>query len=259
MKSRRSACVTASVVAALHLSAQRIDGQAGSISVFPTKLTLAPNISSGSIRLKNDSASEARFQISAHTWSSSPSGEMQLAPTQDLIVFPALLALKAGESRGIRVGTTVKAGTTELPYRLVIEELGDASDTPPASGIQMLRRLNLPVFIQPANRQLRVELDRVIVARPGVVAAHVRNLGSVHFVVGDMRLEGRDAAGASVVANGRNGWYVLPGDDITYEIPFDAAACAYLASIRVSIVLRDVPVDRLTETTELAPGGCAGR
>lgn len=259
MRGHRLACIAASILVVVLLVTQHLEGQVGAISVFPTKLALPPNVGSGSIQLKNDSASETRFQISAQKWSNSPSGEMQLAPTQDLIVFPTLIALKAGETRSVRVGSTVKTGGAELPYRLLIEELGDASDLPPPSGIQMLRRLNVPVFLQPVSRQLKAELDRVIVARPGVVQAHVRNLGSVHFVVGDMQLEGRDAAGSSVVTAKRDGWYVLPGDDITYEIPFDTAACARLASVRLSIALRDAPVDRLTETAQLGSGGCAGR
>ncbi|MFN2446742.1 MAG: molecular chaperone [Vicinamibacterales bacterium] len=258
----RFAYLVALVTPALLVSPGRAEGQVGAIGIFPTKLVIGANASSGSIQLKNDSGRESRFQITTHRWSNSPSGEMtemQLAPTQDLLVFPTVLSLRPGETRSIRVGATVKVGATELSYRLLIDELGNASDGRSGSGVQMLRQLNVPVFIQPATRQLKVELDRISITRPGIVAAHVRNLGSVRFVVRDIQFDGRDGKGRSVVTTTRNGWYVLPGDDIAYEIPFDASVCAQLASLHVSIALHDAPVDRLTETAQLAPGGCAVR
>lgn len=258
----RFAGLAVSMTSALLVGAERAEGQSGGIGIFPTKLVIGANASSGSIQLKNDSASESRFQITAHTWSNSPSGEMsemRLAATQDLIVFPTVLALKPGETRSVRIGAIVKVGATGLSYRLLIQELGNRADAPGSSGVQIVRQLNIPVFIQPASRQLKVELDRLSITRPGVVVAHVRNLGSVHFVVQDIRFDGRDASGRSIVTDTRAGWYVLPGDDVAYEIPFDASACAQLASIRVSIALHDAPVERLTETAQLAPGACRVR
>lgn len=259
MRACRFAGTTALLASGLILGAQRSDGQTGAISITPTRLALAANVSSGSVQLRNDGAHELRFQISARKWSSSSAGEMQLAPTQDLIVFPTVFALRARETRSVRVGASTRAGATELPYRLLIEELGNASDVPRPAGVQMLRRLNIPVFLQPAKRELKAELDRITIARPGVLVAHVRNLGSVHFVVGELQMDGRDAGGHTVVTATRSGWYVLPGDDIAYEIPFDEATCPRVETVRVSLVFRDAPVDPLTETARLAPGACAGR
>ena len=52
---------------------------------------------------------------------------IELAPTQDVVFFPALLTLKPGEERRIRVGSTAAPGSIEKTYRIFVEEL-------PASG-----------------------------------------------------------------------------------------------------------------------------
>lgn len=246
--------VTALVVSAAAMTLS----QSSPITVFPTRVTITPQAPSGSIQLKNESAGETRFQVTLHTWSMSAAGEMELAPTQDLVAFPTVFALQPGETRSVRVGSQKRAGTTELSYRILIEELADTSDTTGTAGIRMLRRLNVPVFVQPGDRQLKAELHDLSIVRPGRIALRVRNLGTTHFIVGEITVQGRAAGGASVVEAKRDGWYVLPGNDVSYEVDFDPAACARLANLSVSIRIRDVPIDPLIETLNLEPGGCGG-
>ena len=46
--------------------------------------------------MRNDSAEKIRFQIGVFAWDQNPKGEMVLNPTEDLIFYPALLALEPG-------------------------------------------------------------------------------------------------------------------------------------------------------------------
>ena len=77
--------------------------QAGALSISPVRITLAPGTTSGLMTVRNESPDPVRLQLSLHTWLESPDGAMQLAPTEDLVVFPGLLQLKPNESLKFRI------------------------------------------------------------------------------------------------------------------------------------------------------------
>ncbi len=81
---------------------------------------------------------------------------MQLVQTNDLLFFPSLLEIGPGQSRRVRVGSTVPAGNSELSYRIIVEELPSAGRA--AGVVQVLTRLSVPVFVQPAAPRPKVVL-----------------------------------------------------------------------------------------------------
>ena len=119
----RSSLLTA--IAALLVGAS---ASAATFSVNPTQIYLSGRTTSALLTLRNDSTETLRFQLSAFAWNQSATGEILLEPTQDVVFFPALLTLKQGEERRIRVGSTVSPGAIEKTYRIFVEEL-------PAAGV----------------------------------------------------------------------------------------------------------------------------
>ena len=83
--------------------------QAGALSISPVRIMLASGTTSGLMTVRNESPDPVRLQLSLHTWQENPDGTMQLAPTEDLVVFPGLLQLKPNESRKVRIGQIGRA------------------------------------------------------------------------------------------------------------------------------------------------------
>ena len=127
---------------------------ASSYIVNPTRVYLNANASSGLLTLKNESDQPLRMQVKAHQWAQGQDGEIQLSPTDDLIVFPALLTLKPGEERRIRVATAVPFGAVEKTYRIYVEELPPTTvEKSEGASVKILTRMGVPVFVQPAKPQ----------------------------------------------------------------------------------------------------------
>jgi len=80
---------------------------ASAFHVTPIRVDFDRNTTSTVMTLVNESTEELRFQISVSSWLQNKQGQMQLSPTDDIVFFPALLSLKAGEERKVRVGRTV--------------------------------------------------------------------------------------------------------------------------------------------------------
>ena len=157
-----SPCLLAAV-ALLHPG----EAAASTYTVNPTRVYLNASTGSALVTLKNESAEPLRMQVKAQRWAQSLDGEIQLSATEDLIVFPALLTLKPGEERKIRVATSVAFGPVEKTYRLYVEELPPTT-TEKADGasVRILTRMGVPVFLQPAKPQ---------------AAALIRDAGSVEW------------------------------------------------------------------------------
>jgi P pilus assembly chaperone PapD len=84
------------------------------VAVNPVRVLLSSSKHSEQLKLTNNGAKPARFQVTAHAWHETPDGRMELVQTNDLLFFPSLLEIGAGQSRRVRIGSTVPAGNSEL-------------------------------------------------------------------------------------------------------------------------------------------------
>ena len=96
---------------------------AATFTVNPTQVFLNRTTRSALVTIKNETDKPVRFQLTMMAWTQDPGGQMQLAPTSDVVFFPSLLTLNGREERRVRVGAEVPAGPVEKTYRLFIEEL----------------------------------------------------------------------------------------------------------------------------------------
>jgi fimbrial chaperone protein len=205
---------------------------ASALRVSPVQVTLSAASPTTLLSIGNDSDKPIRVQVSASAWDQDASGKMLLTATQDVIFFPMMLKLAPHEERRVRVGTTASPGSVEKTYRLFVEEL-PAAATPTASGgfqIQVLTRVGIPVFVQPAEPK-----PETVVEFRGVSDQHlhyaIRNVGNAHVMVQSVHLRGSGENGGAVFESKAEGWYILAGGEREYMQPLDEGGCAGLKSV----------------------------
>jgi fimbrial chaperone protein len=180
---------------------------------------------------------------------------MKLLPTRDLIVFPQLLTLKAGEERNLRVGVTGdKFGTLEKSYRIFVQELPPAEKAGDKPAVQVLTRLSIPVFLEPASvvGAARIEAPRL---EKGKVVFRLRNMGNVRVRPSEVVVEAKGADKKLDARQRWDGWYVLAAGDRIYEWALPKDACAQIKSVQIEA--RFDQGEPARATVEVPRGSCA--
>lgn len=252
-----AASFTRSGLVALAIAAAAI-GQASAaaaatFSVNPTRVFLSASVRSSLVSLKNETDRPLRFQLSVVSWNQDANGQMQTAPTDDVVCFPTLLTLQPREERKIRVGVTTSPGDVERTYRLFVEELPPLEGPETPGGVAMLTKLGIPVFLQPARAVARAEL-RNLAVKDGRFRFDLRNTGTVFFLPQSVRIRALDGSGVSVADLKADAWYVLAGGVRSFDIELPAAACGRLRSLEVEA---QVASNTLKETLQTPAGACA--
>jgi fimbrial chaperone protein len=238
-------------------------GQSGALSaaafrVTPIQVALSSSSSSALLTLTNESSETLRFQVSAHAWTQGRKGEIELAPTQDIVFFPALLTLEAGKERKIRVGTSTSPGPVEKTYRIFVEELppaeGPKEVATPKSEVRVRTKMGIPIFVEPTAKARMEGAIESPALEGGQVRFRVRNTGNVHFMLLSVRIIGTGPSGEAVFEKQAEGWYVLPGGIREYEIPVPPADCA---KVKVFAVEATDERETLKARLEAPPGACA--
>jgi fimbrial chaperone protein len=241
-----SPCLLA--VAALLYSGE---AAASTYTVNPTRLYLNATAGSALVTLKNESTEPLRMQVKAQRWAQSLEGEIQLSPTEDLIVFPALLTLKPGEERKIRVATSVAFGPVEKTYRLYVEELPPTTaEKSDGASVKILTRMGVPVFLQPPRPQATA-LVRDLSLSNGRLTFQLVNSGNTHFLASSVVVRGFTASGTTVADWPINGWYVLAGGTRAFGLTLDRPACERVRSVLVEVTVGDTVLKSPLTT----PGG----
>jgi fimbrial chaperone protein len=248
----RTGLAVLAVAAALAFG-QSSSAGAATFSVNPTRVFLSAAIRSSLVSLKNETDRPVRFQLSVVSWSQDPIGQMQTAPTDDIVCFPTLLALQPREERKVRVGVTTTPGNVEKTYRLFVEELPPLDKAETAGAVSMLTKLGIPVFLQPAKAVARGELQNLAL-EDGRLRFDLRNAGTVFFLPQSVRVRGLDASGSQVADVTVDAWYVLAGGVRSFDIGLPTATCGRLRALEVNV---QVASAALKETLQTPGGACA--
>ena len=232
--------------------------QAGLVSaatfrVSPVRLSLTASGTSGLLTLSNESSETLRFQLTAFGWGEAPGGEMELAPTEEIILFPRLLTLEAGKERKIRVGAAVPFAASEKTYRVFVEEIPSA-DRPndSGSGVRVLTRMGIPIFLRPPKPRAEGAIEKPSV-EDGRLRFAIRNSGNVHLMLETVGLRGIGAAGETVLDQTVEGWYVLAGGVRQYDLPLPVEQCGRVRSLRIEARTK---TGTLSELLDVRPGAC---
>ncbi|GAC1395145.1 MAG: hypothetical protein NVSMB68_12180 [Thermoanaerobaculia bacterium] len=192
--------------------------------------------SSTLLTLVNESTEALRFQISAFAWTQSPAGEIQLAPTDDITFFPALLTLKAGEERKVRVGSNTVAAAAEKTYRIFFEELPPAErPEQKLTEVRILTKMGVPIFIQATASAAEGRVTDLELTG-STIAFRIANSGSSHFSIRKVHVALSDDSGKKLIEKDLDGWYVLAGGyrEYKFEVPDDVCRTATNVSVDAS-------------------------
>jgi fimbrial chaperone protein len=237
------------VTMVLHATAGTVP--AATFTVNPIQVFLSRRAGSALLTLRNESTDALRFELTVFAWSQSPSGEMKLEPTQDVVLFPSLLTLKPSEERRVRVGHVTAPGAREKTYRVFVKELPPI-DGASAGGVRVLTTMGIPVFVRPDKEVATASLE-ALRQRNGRLEFALSNTGTVHFVPQQIRVRG--LAGASqLFEQAVEGWYVLASGRRDFSVPLPADACRRLTALLVHVEFGSASLEERLHT----PGGACG-
>ena len=199
--------------------------------------------------------------MSAFAWSQSPEGEIELTPTTDVTFFPALVILKAGEERKVRIGSNVPAGDVEKTYRVFFEELPPAETSErKVSEVRILTKMGVPVFVGPPKPAAVASVGD-FKADKGSVSFNVHNSGNAHYSVRGVRVTGTSQSGEKVFERQLDGWYVLAGGRRAYTVEAPRDVCARVQTFRVEVATDIATAEGTTTVSaqETFPAGVCRR
>jgi fimbrial chaperone protein len=186
-------------------------------------------------------------------WAQAEDGQLQLSPTEDVIVFPPIVSIAPGEERNLRVGTRAQAGAVEGSYRVFLEELPPPEGPGDRSQVKVLSRIGIPVFVAPLRPEVRAALAGLSLEK-GRATFALRNSGTIRVRPSRVRLEGLGGDGKALFALDLDAWYVLAGGERRFEVPLPAGRCAEVRALAVEAALEKEVLRARVE----APGGACG-
>ncbi len=240
-------------LAALGLLAGPGAARAGELAVSPVSVELTGRSPSALLAVRNAGREPLRFQVRAFAWDEAPSGEMKLEPTTDVVVYPPVGELAAGEARNLRVGVTAAPGPRERTWRIFLEEIPSAAAPAEGSQVRIRTRVGIPIFLAPqAGGGARPGVAWLALSG-GKVRFTVRNEGEVHFRPSSIRVLLADAAGRTVAELPVPSWYVLAGRERIHEVAVPAEACRRAASV---LAVASVEEGAVQAKAPVASGAC---
>jgi fimbrial chaperone protein len=218
---------------------------ASGLQVVPIGLEFTPANPAEGLWLTNTGDRELRAQVRVFHWTQT-GGKDELAPTQTFLASPPMLSLAPGGRqlvRVIRIGGPAASGTGEDAFRVLIDELPQASQ-PQSSGLQYILRYSVPVFVGPANPPDEAAVGAALhwssVHEGGQLMLQVRNDGARHAQISDVSL--LPASGDAIVVSPGLLGYALPG--MVMRWPLKAPTDPVGAGMKLKARINGKPVDQ---------------
>jgi fimbrial chaperone protein len=193
------------------LAAAPAQAQSRGISVAPVMVSLTPERTISSLRVRNGRDRPTAFEIDAYAWSQE-NGRDVLTPTRDVIVAPAVFEAAAGTDQVVRVGVVGAASPQERAYRIIIRELPRRSAQGAVLGFTL--EMSLPIFVTPSG--VRPTIDARVDDASGAPVLRVANLGGAHAQLGGLEVDDGQRVDAPR--------YMLAGSSVDIPLPAQAAA-----------------------------------
>lgn len=221
-----------------------IGAVAGGFTVAPIKVFIKGAKKSAVIKVTNDGGQEAGLQMSAVAWGQDEAGGNIFEETKDIIFFPKITRVKAGETKTIRIGYQGAAGANEKTYRIFIQELASAKSALDSLGFTV--KMTVPIFIAPTRAVAERSLDSVALAG-GRALIEFKNSGNAHTVVNKVSAIGLDKGGKEVFRTEIGGWYVLAGLVRAYALDVPLEECLKASAVKGVVVVGESVLERQVE------------
>jgi fimbrial chaperone protein len=222
---------------------------AGSFQVVPVYIYLQPSSPRTTLKVANTGEQEVTVQLRATRWTQDEQGRDRLEPTTDLVFFPRIVKIGAGQERIVRVGLDKpRPPGEESAYRLFVRELPVGQ--PGELTLRVAIEISLPVFLNAARPN---PLPAVAGAelRQGSALLRLRNTGNTHVLFKRIRVTGLGEGGREVFSLEQPGWYVLPGAERGFALSLPPDSCRDSRELRLTaeseegILEQHLPVDPL--------------
>lgn len=172
---------------------------AASLQITPIRADLPAGPGAAALTLRNRGDTPIHAQVRVFRWLQRD-GDDVLEPTTEAVASPPLVRIAAGDEQLVRIvrpGATAADG--ETTYRLLIDELPDASGAPGAAnppattaGIRVQLRYSVPVFAgTPANAP-RPPLQFALAREQDAWVLSARNTGRMHAQISQVQLSTAD-------------------------------------------------------------------
>ena len=181
---------------------------AGSFKVFPLKLELGQKTKTTLFKITNTGDTEVTVQLETAKWFQNEKGEDQYEDTSDIVYFPKIVKVEAGQQRIIRIGFRGKpSGPLEKTYRIFAQELPEKGEK--NSALKFSLRFSVPIFVRIPDTRPKATFSNAELIN-GQLSVMVNNAGTEHFVVKSVNVNGLRFDGQQTFTAKSGGWYVLP-------------------------------------------------
>lgn len=214
---RALACACAAVAA---LAGSAV---AAEFNINPTRVHLERARAVETLVLGNADPRPLNFEVSVKRWTMAADGSWQLEPSDDLMVHPLVFTVPPGEQARLRVGTLDAGATAGRAYRLELQQLprGDTDGV----AVEVLTRVSVPVFIQPADAEPAAAIQEAGFGAAGLQLT-LANAGAGYLPPQDARLRLLDGGGQVLVEAPLTVGYVLAGARLPLPaLPVSTATC----------------------------------
>lgn len=202
---------------------------AGNFAVSPIRLVFDAENRNAAITIRNEAKSDLNVQIALYEWTQGKDGKDSYKKSDDLLYFPRLAKIHAGESRVVRVGLKgVSPQREEKQYRLYVEELPGQTKAK-GMALAVAVRFGVPIFVKPVVIRSSGNIEKLGMDK-GQIGLVIRNTGNIHFKITSIRVDSGESYSDELT-----GWYLLPGARRKYQIVVPEGKCASLKQVNIKV------------------------
>ncbi|MEH3047326.1 fimbrial biogenesis chaperone [Sphingomonas adhaesiva] len=192
---------------------------AATVVIWPVDPVIRAGEQTAAMWLENKGAEPVTLQVRTFAWSQAR-GEDQLDAQEAVVASPPIATVAPGARQLVRIIRRAPEGAPETAYRLLIDELPRPAPRGPDGAVQarlgVQMRYSIPLFTHATATPGTPQLDARIAAGPDGRVLSIRNTGTAHARLTDLRLV--TGTREVTVHAGLTG-YVLPGATVTFALP----------------------------------------
>lgn len=187
--------------------------QVGGIQVAPVMISMSPERSIASFRVRNGRERPAAFEVDVYAWTQT-GGRDVLTPTADLLAAPGVFEIPAGQEQVLRLGAVRAGAGVERAFRIILRELPGPRHDGAALGFTL--EMSLPIFVSPTGA--RANLETHVERRGPDVVLVLANSGAAHVQLAPLEIEGQTVPAPRYLLAGARAEIALPAAANTIQL-----------------------------------------